>query len=389
MNRTLLKPEIQQFIKDHENHDPFHLSLEAKKYGQIPVKDIAGQIQARQKARHKIPEWLQKEGLYFPPPLSIEQSSSETTARYKAGLIPALAIIDLTGGAGVDAYYFSQYAARVVYVEKDEELAKIARHNFDVLKADNIEVKATSASRYLREAGPADLIYIDPSRRAGKKVFTLEESEPDVTALIGEALEKAPVMLIKTSPLLDINRACAQLPGVSRVDVVSVNNECKEVLYQIRRKPTPVEITAVNILQSGAAVFIFTPEEEKATEPVYGMPEEYLYEPNVSILKAGAFKCAGMRFGLKKLHKNTHLYTADGIHTGFPGKIFRVEALFTYNKKTLKNLRGLTINVISRNFPLTSNQLKKMHGLRDGGDAFLIFTTNLANEKIVIQARKL
>ena len=388
----LAQPAIQQFIRDHEHHDPFQLVLQAKKYPDIPVKAVAGQIRAQQKAKTKLPHWYRKEGIVFASLLSLEQCSSEATARFKSKIMRGKHLVDLTGGAGVDTYFLSQSFDKVDYLEKNRELAEVTRHNFQVLGADNISVHINEAAHFL--AGlhqPVDCIYLDPARRDqhAQKVFRLKDCTPDVVALLDVLFNKTQKVWIKTSPMLDIDAALQELKQVAQVYILAVNNECKEVLYMLDKEANlQPEITTVNLQHEEEQTFKFYKSEESKAEVTYAQPLQYIYEPNVSILKAGAFKSVGQNFQLHKLHLHTHLYTSDQLIPHFPGRIFNCEAVVPYNKKAVQLLLPeKKANITTRNFPDAVQKARKKLGLAEGGNHYLFLATT-ENGLCVIITRK-
>ena len=384
----LRQPRVQQFIRDHERDDPYQLALRAHHYPDYPVPAIVEQIRARQQAQHKLPDWYATEGIVFPPPLSMEQCSSQAAAQYKARLVQGQQLVDLTGGAGVDTYYLSRAFARADYVEQEPVLTEIAQHNFRMLGADRIRTHTTSAEAFLNVLDvPVDCIYLDPARRdaQAKRVFQLADSQPNVLDLRDTLLAKAETILLKTAPLLDIQAAVVALAYVAQVHVVAVNNEVKEVLYLVARQQTSdPKITAVNLRPEGEERFSFFRSQETEAEVTYSEPLGYLYEPNAALMKAGAFKSVAQRFGLHKLHPNTHLYTSNEQIPGFPGRTFRCRAVVPYQKKAVRQqLNEPKANVATRNFPDSVATVRKKLGLKDGGDTYL-FAVRLMNDKISI-----
>ena len=385
---TLLQPSIQQFIREHERDDPYQLVLQAHRYPEYPIPAIVEQIQARQKAKDKLPEWYAAEGILFPPPLSLEQCSSQPAAQYKAGLVKGERLIDLTGGAGVDTYYLSQSFQQTDYVEQQASLTNLARHNFSVLGAGHIRTHPATAEEFLVALQePVDCLYLDPARRdaQARKVFQLADSSPDVLALQKMLLAKAPTVLLKTAPLLDIEATVQALGTVAQVHVVAVNGEVKEVLYQLSREPSgePL-ITAVNLGRNADAPFSFYRSQERNAQATYSDPLQYLYEPHAGLMKAGAFNLIAQRFHLHKLHPNTHLYTSDALVPDFPGRTLTCEAIIPYQKKAVRQyLPQAQANITTRNFPDSAATVRKKLGLKDGGTTYL-FAVRLRNEKLSI-----
>jgi hypothetical protein len=395
----LLHPEVAEFILLHENTDVNEFLLKYKSFHQIPASILADQINGRQKAKHKLPLYYSNTQIIYPPTVNLEQSSSERTAKFKLSFIQELFKtkvkegVDLTGGFGVDALFLSKAFHQYHFVEPNPKLISIARHNHQSLDAKNIAYDNLFAEEFLKTIpGKFDLVYIDPSRRtsANKKVFSLTECEPDVLALKTLINEKSEYLLIKTSPLLDLQLAINQLSDVQKIVVLAVDNECKEVLFLCgKHASSDPHIQSVNISARNTEVFISSLWEEKMAVTEFGPPQKYLYEPNAAILKAGAFKTVADRFKIKKLHVNTHLYTSENLIDNFPGRIFQIEAVVKPDPKTLKPYfpEGKA-NITTRNYPLSPNDLKKKTKLNDGGEKYLIgFTTG--NEKALVVAQRL
>lgn len=385
---ALLSPVVQQFIREHEHDDPYQLALQADRYPSYPIAAVAEQIRSRQKAKHKLPEWYTTKGVVFPPPLSIEQCSSQPTAQYKQRLVQGAHLADLTGGAGVDTYYLSQSFAQTNYVESDVDLVQLAQHNFGVLRTSRIRTYHTTAEEFLAKlAKPIDCIYLDPARRGAQhqRVFRLEESQPNVLALRDTLLAKARTVLLKTAPLLDIQAVVQSLAHVAQVHVVAVDNEVKEVVYVLSSLPEDnPEITAMNLHSGAEEPFSFRRTQEAAAPVTYAEPLTYLYEPNAALMKAGAFKLIAQHFGLHKLHPHTHLYTADRFIADFPGRKFRHRTTLPYRKKEVgQQLPAGRANIATRNFPDAVATIRRRLGLRDGGDVYL-FAVRLFDKKLRI-----
>jgi hypothetical protein len=388
LNQDIFSPEIQKFIKDHEHHDPFALLLKYKQISGVPVKDIALQIQSRQKAKKKLPEWHETDGIFFPPPISLEQCSSQDAAIYKASHFSGPRMIDLTGGMGIDTYYFSKKYDEAVYLEKEQSLSDIARHNFNVLNAANIQVVTGEAQKFIESVSPVDLIYIDPSRRAQKKIFLMKDSEPDVQLLLPDMFKKSKDILIKLSPLMDISSALDELQNVFQVHVVAIGNEVKEILYHLKKgfEGEPRR-RAVNIRHIEQVMFAFYKSQELAAEVAYSKPQKYLYEPNAAVLKSGAFKILSRKYKVAKLHRNSHLYTSQELVLGFPGKAFLINDLLKYDPRLIfKSTPQGKANLVVRNFPISVEKIRAQTRVKEGGEDFLFFTTDLEDKKIVIKA---
>lgn len=393
---SLLSEKVQQFIHQHANDDERELVLKYKEVDGVPLARIAEQIAGRRKAKDKLPTFYSTSGILYPPGINLEQSSSEHTATFKARIIEEESIgketaVDLTGGFGVDVYFLSRIFRKVEYIEPDESLLQIVQHNHKTLGGYNISHHHTKAENFLESSWKADLVFIDPSRRnKGQKVFRLSDCEPDVTALYKSIFDKTEHLLIKTSPLLDIQQALRELPTVYKVYVVSVANECKELLFLCKRMVHgEPEIVTVNILSAHTERFSFTKAQEQQAVVTYSSPLVYLYEPNASLLKAGAFKIIASSHGLSKIDVSTHLYTSAEYKPDFPGRIFQVEALVKNDPKVIQTYfpEGKA-NVMTRSYPLSAEDLKKKVKLKDGGDKFLIGFSG-PKEKYLAVARRI
>jgi len=391
MNEALLNPAVQKFIMDNLHADVHKMMLGKSPFEGISSKELAEQIDSKKRSEKKLPTWFGQEGIYFPPKLSVEQTSSELTAGYKARLIKGKKAIDITGGFGVDSYYFSRQVESLTHVERNSALSQIAQHNLRLLGASNISFVVDDALAFLNGSEERfDTLYVDPSRRVeNKKVFLLEDTEPNVVENLELFFRVADRLVIKTSPMLDIQSGLTALRGYTEeLHVVSVKNDCKELLWVLSAKNTEEAQIVCSMLGSERPLeFRFKlPEERSEVVSDYASPAAYLYEPDVSVLKGGAFKTLVSRFGLKKLDVNTHLYTSEKLQEDFPGKIFQIEDSQSYKLFAREKNPG-SFNVVSRNFPLSPDQLKKKYKLRDGGEDFLIFTTAV-NELITIKAKR-
>ncbi len=381
----------KQFIRENLNADVPTLALKKAPVG-TDVSLALRQIAARQLLQKKVPQWADNEDLLFPAHLSIEQCSSEAAAQYKAGLLQGQTFADLTGGLGIDTCFIAQRFQQADYVERQVELCELARHNFAVLDA-HIEVRNETAEEYLGHCEPKDCIFIDPARRDehGRKTVSIADCTPDVAALQDALLEKAPTVMVKLSPMLDISKALEELRHVKEMHVVAVANECKELDAVLERdyQGKPVLVCA-NLLTKQPKVR-FTYEEErccqcKMADGVSG----YLYEPNPAVMKAGCFRLLTERYGVCKLHKNSNLYTSEQLVPDFPGRIFEVEGWAPYNKKVkqvlLSDVEKASIAV--RNFPLSVAELRKALGIGDGDDVYLFATTLKGESKVVVRTKK-
>ncbi|MGW8122550.1 THUMP-like domain-containing protein [Roseivirga echinicomitans] len=388
MIEALLTSEVQKFIRDHENDDLATLMLKVKQYADFPLKAAIEQIQSRKKAKAKLPTWYAANNLIYPPPLSLEQSSSAITAEYKASLFSGENFVDLTGGMGIDFSFLSKSFKKGSYVERQANLVEIAQHNISQLGIRDAEFHHAEAEGFLYQTSEKfDLIFLDPARRGNhdQKVFRIEDCEPNVLSLLPLMKAKGKSILIKTSPLLDIKGALRDMGGATEVHVVAVNNEVKELLFIIDDKANenPV-IKAIDLIQTEVD-FEFDYTQEQRAILTHGNIENYLYEPNVAILKAGAFKSVAERFSLTKLHINSHLYSSNIAITQFPGRSFKVLTELSFNKKELrKALPKMKANITVRNYPLTVEQIRNKTGLKDGGDHYIFATTDQSGKKVVL-----
>ena len=384
----MIDPHTQAFIREHATDDVRTLALQASRYPQVDMRVAATQIEGRRIATTKLPAWAATEGLVYPVRLSMEQCSSEVTARYKASLIQGQRLADLTGGFGIDCSYLSDRFAATTYIERNEELCRIATHNFALL-GKSITVLHGNSTELLATLPPHDWLFVDPARRdgVGNKVVALADCEPDVSHLEPQLLHKAPHVMIKCSPMLDISQALRELRSVSEIHVVSVSNECKELLLILDAAAThEPTIHTVNFHGPTVQAFHYTAADEAAAQcPYTATVGPYLYEPNSSLMKAGCFRLPAQRWGLKKLHPNTHLYTSDTLVAEFPGRIFQVISTDGFGKNELKRLSSEVkkANLAVRNFPERPEVLRKRLKLSDGGDTYL-FATTLHDERRVI-----
>lgn len=397
---------IEEFIKKHRLDDVRSLALQAAKYPDIDMPFALDQIEGWQRARTKLPEWASKDGIIFPPHISMEQCSSERTAKYKSGILHSSGIlIDLTGGFGVDFSYMAKGFSKAVYVEQQSHLCDIAKHNFELLGLQHAEVVNADGVEYLhslplisnasrthlegesKENGQQTIeenivIYLDPARRDvhGAKVYGIEDCTPNVVELQSELLDKASVVMVKLSPMLDLHAAIKAL-SVSKAYIVSVGNECKELLLVLSRdKNEAIRVVCVNDDES----FEYSYGEEADCVPsisdadiLADGSECFLYEPNASIMKAGCFSLLTSCFSVKALSRNSHLFVSNDEIADFPGRKFKIYAVSSMNKKELRKVLAdiSQANIAVRNFPLSVAELRKRLKLKDGGDTYIFATT--------------
>ena len=392
--------ETLRFIRLHRRDDVRALALQAAKYPDVDMAEAVVQIAGIQIAEKKIPQWAQTEGILYPKHLSMEQCSSEVTARYKASLVEGDSFADLTAGFGVDCSFIARRFRRADYVERQETLCRLAAHNFPLLGLSHINVHCADALTYLQVMAPVDCLFLDPARRDshGGKTVAISDCEPDVSRLEPLLVEKGCTVMIKLSPMLDIAAVLRGLRCVREIHIISVNNECKELVVILRRDSDVSESIGKEIIisceqlvnNSPSQHFDFTYAEEcEAVCPIADKVGAYLYEPGAALLKAGAYRLLAARYGVSKLHLNSHLYTSDE-PVAFPGRAFKVMAVSGFGKKDLKALlSGVEkANLTVRNFPSSVAELRKKLKLKEGGDTYLFATTLASDEKVLIKCRK-
>lgn len=385
MNEILLQNEIQTFIRSYEG-SLTDLALKGNPFPEISIQDLIQQVEGFRKCKKKLPSWYNAAGIFYPPKLNIEQTSSEITAKYKASLVSGKTMLDLTGGLGIDSFYFATKMEEVFHFEINTVLSKIAAHNFNILGVNNVITKNENGLDTL-ETSSADIIYLDPARRDTKnqKVFQLEAYTPNILEHLSKLFETAPIVLLKTAPLLDISDGIGKLKSVSEVHIVAVNNEVKELLWILKKRiSTAPTIVAVNIMEGKTTNFSF--DWQTNSNSIISLPKKYLYEPNAALLKSGAFSLIGERFGVSKLAIHSHLYTSEKIIENFQGRIFRIIAYYPYSKKYVRLFSKA--NITTRNFPESVVAIRKKYKIKDGGDQYLFFTTLQNNEKVVIVSEK-
>lgn len=409
---SALNSDTLAFIRAHRNDDVHTLALKAEKFPNVDRQAAVEQIAGWQTAREKVPTWAEQEGIRYPAHLAMEQCSSERTARHKAEIIRGRrralppegrapkehegTLTDLTGGFGIDCAFLSDCFERVVYVERQGALCDRAAHNFALLGLKHIAVRHEDDIGHLQRMAPVDWIFVDPARRDGHggKVVAISDCEPDVTALEDLLLKKASHILIKLSPMLDLSLAIDGLRHVQEAHVVSANNECKELLLVLGRDASPAEdipIHCTNLTDTQASSSLtFTRRQEKEAPCRFATaPQAFLYEPNASILKAGAFRFLSHIYKVEKLHPNSHLYTSDEFIPHFPGRKFGTLKTYGFSKKEIKELSAAEkrANLTVRNFPSSIAELRKRLKLAEGGNTHLFATTLADDRKVLIQCR--
>lgn len=391
MNKDLLHKDVQSFINKNINTDIPGLVLKGSPFEHIKIHDLANQILSKSKCKTKLPHWYETKGIYYPKPLNIEQTSSEITAQYKANLISGKHLVDLTGGFGADSYFFAQKTQHLTHCEIDPELSEIAAYNFAVFGLNHVDCIAVNGISFLQatEEDKFDWLFIDPSRRSDLKgkVFLLEDCLPNIVDHLDLMLSKSQNLLIKLSPILDINTVIDKVKNVKEVHIVAHLNEVKELLIIVEKEfESPIKIKTINFKKNDEDIF----EELYRTEAIssFAKPKTYLYEPNAAILKAGFFNEVSYQFNIDKIHTNSHLYTSEEL-IAFPGRRFVILSSFKYNPREIK--KKFTVkkaNITIRNFHETVAQIRKRTGIKEGGSDYLFFTTDMENQALVIHCKK-
>lgn len=390
MNSALLHTTVQDFINTHLKTDVTKLILKGSPFENISIQDIAEQIEAKKKCEKKLPTWFHTKNIYYPNKLNIEQTSSEITANYKSKLVEGNSLIDITGGLGIDTYYFSKQVKNVNHCELNNDLQQLVAHNIKALKVENIKTFAGNGLDYLKNKTKTyDWIYIDPSRRSDTKdrVFLLKDCLPNVPENLTLLFEKSNSILLKVSPILDISSAIQELKFVKEIHIVAVKNEVKELLFILKKGFIGnIKIETINFKTTINQHFNFIFQSEAVS--TYAEPKKYLFEPNAAILKAGAFNQVSEHLNIDKLHQHSHLYTSNNL-IQFPGRRFKINHCIPYDKKIIKKLiPSKKANITTRNFPETVNQIRKKTSLKEGGNHYLFFTTNINNNHIVLICEK-
>jgi len=389
LNKSILHKEVQEFIQQSLDTNLTELVLKGSPFKNCSIQEIAVQITSKKKCKTKLPTWFKTPNIYYPNKLNIEQTSSEITANFKALLINGNSIIDLTGGFGVDCFAFSKRFKHVTHCEINKNLSKIVKHNYKQLALNNIEIIADDGLLYLnKNKKKFDWIYVDPSRRDDlkKRVFLLEDCLPNLPKNIDLLFNFSNNILVKTAPLLDINAAIKELKFVKEIHIIALHNDVKEVLYVLEKGfNSKICYKTINLIKGKNQIFTFNLSNTEAT---YSLPKKYLFEPNASILKAGAFNEIATQLHIEKLHKHSHLYTSDNL-LQFPGRQFIIKSIHSYQAKKIgKLIANNKANITTRNFPETVAKIRKKTKLKDGGNLYLFFTTNLNNDKVVIFCEK-
>lgn len=392
MNKALLDPEVQEFLRKNLKMSPAEVALRGSPFPGISSSELAQQLTGLQKAEKKLPGWFEQAQIYYPPKVNLEQTSSEITAKYKASLVKGERLIDLTGGLGIDDFYFAQNFKEVIHCELNTQLSEISAHNLKQLGTENVSFKNQNSIDFLKNSKTQyDFIYADPSRRdgSGGKVFRLTDCLPNIPENLEFLFSKSDKILIKTSPLLDLQAGISELKFVTEIHIVAVNNEVKELLWFLKKEEcVSPKIKTLNFTKNNVEKFdgIFN---NSPTDVNYSLPKSFLYEPNSAIMKSGLFVEVAGQTQTSKLHPNSHLYTSDK-EVVFPGRKFKIIEIQEYKPSVLKKrFKNCKANISVRNFPESVAVLRKKFKIKDGGKNYLFFTTNINNEKIVLFCEKI
>lgn len=389
MNPNLLEPEVQNYIRAQENQDVRSISLKKSPFENLSSSELAQQIKGLQIARNKFPFFYQTGEIYYPPSLNLEQASSWITAQYKSEIIKGKTLIDLTAGMGIDAFGFAQKFEKVTALERNSELVEISKHNYKALNQNNLEHINSDFEIFWKENPKEkwDVIYLDPSRRIdSQRKFVLEDLEPNILEWMDEFLSRSEIVMVKLSPLLDLKSTVEKIPQIQEIHIVAVKNEVKELLLickkSIQNNP---KIIAAN-LESDHLLFEFHLKEEATAVSEFSSPEKFIYEPNSAVLKSGAFKLLGEKLNLKKIHVNSHLYTSKELLKSFPGKVFEVLGEI---KNPKKEIEKSAFHVISKNYPLSVELIRKKYKIKESEEQTLIFTQSQSRKHILLCRRLL
>lgn len=402
----IINEQTWNFIRQHANDDVRKLALQGCKDAEVDLPMALQQIAGRQTAKKKLPTWVEADGVIYPPHLNMEQCSSEQTARYKASLITSKGdtYVDLTGGFGVDFYWMSQGFKHRYYIEQNAELCAIAEHNFEVLGLKST-VCCCDTAAYLTEMDHASVVFLDPARRNehGGRTYDIRDCTPNVLELLPILLEKADTIILKLSPMFDWRKAVSDLKYVSEVHIVSVANECKELLLVLHQQR--VDSPSITCVNDDTVFKVFSTLENDVFSPgkqcfpsgktMVSLPENddlrYLYEPNASIMKAGCFAEIKQQYPARQLSTNSHLFLSSVEIKDFPGRRFQIQSVSSMNKQELKSSLSeiKQANIAVRNFPLSVEQLRKKLRLKDGGDIYIFATTVGNNQHMLYICRKI
>lgn len=387
-----LTPEVQGFISQKSEEPLTKTAFQKNPFPHLDWTFLLQQIEGKQKVAQKLPFWQNVEYLLFPPKIHIEQTSSEQTSLYKSEIIAANSLIDLTGGFGVDAYFFAQKVKTVCHCEMNTSLSKLVDNNYKTLGINNIEcVQGDGLEILVSKKTTWDWIYLDPSRRSDVKgkVFLLSDCQPNVVELQEKYLEFSDKILIKTAPILDLTAGIEQLKFIKKIHIVAVANEVKELLWEIHSGydgEITIETIDINPNKKNRFNFIWKGNYEPIN---LALPKKYLYEPNAALMKSNGFEAIAAFYQLEKLHLHSHLFTSDTLKD-FCGRVFEINEIIPYQKSALKkHLEGKKAHITIRNFPETVENIRKKWKIKEGGDLYCFCTTDIMNHKIVLICNKI
>ena len=390
MNKNILDKNVQDYISKNLFTDILEIILKKQIFPKVSNKEIAEQISAKMKAKKKLPTYFKTPNIYFPNKVNIEQASSEKTAEFKSKIVTGNVMIDATGGFGVDSMYFSKEFKKIIYIEENKELFEIVKANSKKLGL-NIEHLNDDGIEYVKKIDTGiDLLYIDPSRRnkENKKVHFLSDCTPLIDYDLIQSLQNFKTILIKCSPIIDLKKTINDLKVVSEIYIVGINNEVKEVLFNLNKQSNnDIKIKCIDLSNRELDFEFCIDDINNKKNDDNSEVLNYLYEPNSMILKSGAFGLICDRYDVKKLNINSHLYTSKKL-IDFPGRTFEVDSVVNYSKRNLKDLNISKANITTRNFPMDVKDLRKKSKISDGGNDYLFFTTNYLNNEIIIKTKK-
>ena len=390
MNKNILDKNVQDYISKNLFTDILEIILKKQIFPKVSNKEIAEQISAKMKAKKKLPTYFKTPNIYFPNKVNIEQASSEKTAEFKSKIVTGNVMIDATGGFGVDSMYFSKEFKKIIYIEENKELFEIVKANSKKLDL-NIEHLNDDGIDYVKKIDTGiDLLYIDPSRRnkENKKVHFLSDCTPLIDYDLIQSLQNFKTILIKCSPIIDLKKTINDLKVVSEIYIVGINNEVKEVLFNLNKQSNnDIKIKCIDLSNRELDFEFCIDDINNKKNDDNSEVLNYLYEPNSMILKSGAFGLICDRYDVKKLNINSHLYTSKKL-IDFPGRTFEVDSVVNYSKRNLKDLNISKANITTRNFPMDVKDLRKKSKISDGGKDYLFFTTNYLNNEIIIKTKK-
>jgi 16S rRNA G966 N2-methylase RsmD len=380
------------WVQEHENEPVPELALRYAARKDLPLKELLTQVKGRQTARNKLPTFYAHPEILYPDTMILEQCSSEEAAAHKAAWAEGKIVADLTGGLGIDTLAFARTAKKVFYCEPDTVRCAAAKYNFNVLGIQNVEViQGTAAETSARLQEQADIFFLDPSRRSdsGKKVFRIEDLSPNLLELKDQLLTEDALIMVKLAPMLDIREGIRSLPETIRVEVISRKDECRELLFFLAKKTAAPDIICIDT-GNVHHTFNFQPKEEVALPLPIGEPEEYLFEPNASIRKAGPWRSICKTYGIKMLHPNSHLFTGSTPLVNFPGRMFRIEQVLPHKKEKIKSaLDGHPAQMVFYNFPVNAADVTKSLGIKSGEPKYLFFTSTEAQRTVVLLAERI